>query len=104
MSERRCTKCGLLKAPDDFAIRDRETGRRQSWCRTCYAAYRRNYYQLNRIRVIAHVLETRAVLTLENQLRAYQYLASHPCIDCGEQDVVVLESITCGISIVTSRT
>ena len=60
-------------------------------CKPCYVEYKRLWYLRNRDQHLAHVKEMRAISSEENQLRMWQYLASHPCVDCGERDPVVLQ-------------
>lgn len=36
--ERICTKCGLPKNLEEFYVKDKRTGRRYSWCKTCHTA------------------------------------------------------------------
>ena len=67
-----------------------ERGIRQSWCKPCYVEYKRVWYVENREKHIAHVRMLRDQHSAENQLRMWQYLAAHPCVDCGERDPVVL--------------
>jgi len=86
-----CQRCGAEKQDQDFQIRRALTGERQPWCRDCAAAYKRDWYVLNRERHIAHVKASRQDLTARNRERAYGFLARHPCVDCGETELVVLE-------------
>jgi len=88
---RLCIKCHLMKPITDFVFINRALGRRQSWCRPCDAQYKREWYAKNRERHIANVLEDRARLRAASQTLMWAYLASHPCVDCGETDPVVLE-------------
>jgi hypothetical protein len=63
----------------------------QTWCRDCFAAYGREYYQKNRDAQKARLLRNVAATRSENRRRIIEYLATHPCVDCGETDIVVLE-------------
>ena len=83
--------CGACKPVEQFAFADMVKGTRQDHCRTCHAAYRRAHYLANRPdyirRAIAQVDGRRA----ENRRQVFSYLEAHPCVDCGESDVLVLE-------------
>jgi hypothetical protein len=86
-----CTRCGTTKPLDAFAFRDRKRARRRSWCRECVAEYQRLHYLRTRGRRDSadsrHGYGRRRALK-EGVLR---YLREHPCVDCGERDIVVLE-------------
>jgi len=87
----RCSMCRQYKPLEQFAFANLKTGRRQDHCRSCHAIYRRAHYLANRDdyvqRAIAQVNGRRAV----NRREIYAYLRDHPCVDCGESDVLVLE-------------
>jgi hypothetical protein len=61
----------------------------QSWCRDCFAGanarnYRRNH-EREKTRLLRQVKERRAQV----RQKIIEYLAGHPCVDCGETDIVV---------------
>ncbi len=88
---RRCSRCRLDRPLHDFAFSDRQVGTRQSFCRACHAAYRRDHYARNRADYIAWA-ERQGKLKYETQTALIdQYLREHPCIDCGEKNIVLLE-------------
>ena len=86
-----CTGCGRARDLSEFAFRDLASGRRRTDCKDCSRRYHRAHYARNkpyyseqaRIRHPRHRAELRA--------RLLAYLAAHPCIDCGEADVRVLD-------------
>lgn len=88
---RRCFMCRQLKPLEDFAFRDEVTGRRQSHCRRCHAAYRRAHYEHNRDDYIRREVARIRTYREENRVHLREYLARHPCIGCSEADPVVLE-------------
>jgi hypothetical protein len=88
---RACTKCGETKPLDAFPPIRRGEPELQSWCRECFAAanarnYRKNH-EREKARLVRQVAERRA----EIQGLIVAYLREHPCVDCGETDIVVLE-------------
>jgi hypothetical protein len=87
-----CTRCGKSKPLDQFPpIRRSEPEKLQFWCRACFAeANTRNYWN-NHEREKARVLLQTTRKREENRRRAIEYLAAHPCVDCGEKDIVVLQ-------------
>ena len=91
METKVCGKCGIEKASDEFGFRYPKLGIRHSWCKDCFVEYKRLWYSQNRERHLARVKSATAVTLGENQLRVWQYLALHPCVDCGETDPVVLQ-------------
>lgn len=91
---KRCSKCGEAKSCDSFGF----TGRRESrprklhsWCRACLAAARRGQPYLptpeQRVMKNANWRERREA----GNVRVAEYLKAHPCVDCGESDIRVLE-------------
>src|SRR5439155_20366286 len=88
---RACTKCGELKPLEAFPPVRRGEPELQSWCRDCFAAYGREYYRKNRDAQKSRLLRNVAATRAENRRRIIEYLATHPCVDCGETDIIVLE-------------
>ena len=88
---RECGRCHELKPLEQFNWRRRERGQRDNMCRPCRAAYKREHYLRNKQRYIdqAQVNKRRARREKTEQLLAY--FVTHPCIDCGERDPLVLE-------------
>jgi hypothetical protein len=88
---RRCIWCELIRPVSAFAFRSKATGTRQSHCRACHAAYRRSHYQRNKPEYIAREVDRIRRRRTENRRLVCAYLRSHPCVDCGERDIVTLQ-------------
>lgn len=90
MSESKiCNKCGLDKPTTEFPIRVGNT--RRGTCRDCrrpvaIRCYYKHHGDNLRKRRESHYKTRQNHLTL-----IYQYLSTHPCIDCGEPDPMFLE-------------
>jgi hypothetical protein len=87
----RCGRCGELKPVEEFAWRRKEKGQRHNYCRPCHADYHREHYLANRERYIAQAAAQKQALRLERTRYLIEYFKTHPCVDCGETDPVVLE-------------
>ncbi|HEX6364872.1 MAG TPA: hypothetical protein VF000_01890 [Agromyces sp.] len=86
-----CSTCSQRMELSEFNVRAASPDGRQSVCRRCNAVRSRRYYAENlekhRKAVAAQVAKTRAA-HLE---RIGDYLLEHPCVDCGEADIRVLD-------------
>jgi hypothetical protein len=91
MRMKTCTRCGKTKPLDQFPPRLRGKPRLQSWCRACFAANNARYYAEHRDVQKARLLGNTARRRNENRRKAAEYLLAHPCVDCGETDLVVLD-------------
>ena len=88
---RRCGRCGETKEPDAFAWRRQAKGQRDNYCRTCRAAYKQEHYAANRTRYIDNAQRRKRVVITARVVLLVEFLATHPCVDCGEADPIVLE-------------
>ena len=88
---RQCSRCSELKPEDDFAWRRKKKGERQRFCRACMADYGRHHYQANKPVYKKRALARKHRLARERGEYLLKYFKSHPCVDCGESDPVVLE-------------
>ena len=88
---KRCSRCRLELPLYEFAFSDRQRGTRQSLCRACHAACRREHYQKNREDYIVWAKRQHERKYKEQTAMVDQYLRDHPCVDCGESDIVLLE-------------
>lgn len=85
-----CYVCKLSKELTEFGCNKTRSDGLQSRCKLCDRERGKNYYHANENQQKA------AKERKKRRLEAYQqqvchYLLQHPCVDCGERDIVVLE-------------
>ncbi len=86
-----CTKCNVQKSLDLFSKRKKSKDGHSSWCRECFKVYwEKRYYQNHKHYRNSHN-QSRNKIRKENARKVFEYLAEHPCINCGESDPIVLE-------------
>ena len=83
-----CSKCRLDKPESEFG---KKGSGLQPWCRSCNAIRSRQYYSENKEKHRRVVIERNKKIKKENQQKFLEYLRTHPCVDCGVDDLVVLE-------------
>jgi len=89
---RRCGRCGQIQAVDAFGFRWKSRGVRHTICQGCQAVYRAAYnVRIGPLRLHARIREHTERYRDRNRLFVDAYLRSHPCVDCGEPDIIVLE-------------
>jgi hypothetical protein len=82
-----CCTCKELKPLGAFnLLRSAKDGRQYS-CRECNKAY----HYANWDRHMAQIRRRKKRQVALNRAFVAEYLRSHPCVDCGETDIVVLE-------------
>jgi len=88
---RRCGRCGELKPIGDFAWRRRKRGQRDNMCGPCRSAYGREHYLANRQKYIDAEARRKPSRLVARTKWLVEFFRSHPCVDCGETDPLVLE-------------
>jgi hypothetical protein len=88
---RKCYRCCELKPEADFSWRRKAKGQRDSFCRPCRSAYGKEHYEKNRRRYIEQAGKVKRRVALERTRYLIEFFKTHPCVDCGELDPVVLE-------------
>jgi hypothetical protein len=87
----KCYRCGELKPVTDFSWRRKAKGQRDTFCRPCRSACGKEHYAANRQRYIDQARAQKQRLARERTEYLIDYFKTHPCVDCGEGDPVVLE-------------
>ena len=90
MITKSCRKCNKRKPLSKFCIDKSRKDGHGYVCKHCYRAYQKErYWSSESIRKQQLILaQKRAV---RNRLFIREYLSSHPCVDCGETDPIVLD-------------
>jgi hypothetical protein len=86
-----CTKCGQDLPLVEFNYKNRQRGKLHNLCRSCSRAYFRSYYAQHRAKYVLRSKHKNAAERHDNQERVLEFLRTHPCVDCGEADPIVLQ-------------
>lgn len=86
-----CTRCGVERPIAEFATRRKAHGTLQSWCRACHREYAASRYARFTSEQRERKNATTRRLKGEARARLWRHLASQRCVDCGEDDVLVLD-------------
>jgi hypothetical protein len=84
---KRCSKCKRELATTEFNKRTAAPDGLQPKCRECSREWHRTNREARNRQIHARQRAIRS--TLFDQLR--EYLLGHPCVDCGQRDLLVLE-------------
>ena len=87
MTEKRCVTCHQLRPLSDFNRRSAAPDGLQQRCRDCCRAW----YAEHRVQHKKNVRARNVSVLGTYRDRLGAYLLAHPCVDCGESDVRVLE-------------
>lgn len=88
---KKCSKCKLEKAENQFNFKNKKLMILQRSCQTCTRQQVKNHYLKNRDYYLSKAKIRNIKLRLSNQKFIYDYLLKNPCIDCGEKDPIVLD-------------
>jgi hypothetical protein len=91
MDSKLCPGCDLILGIDQFNWKNRAKGRRQVRCRDCTKEQVRNHYANNRCYYLKKARIRNDIVLRDQQKQVLEYLSVHPCVDCGESDVVCLD-------------
>jgi len=91
MSLKRCSACRQSKPLADFNRLHSTRDGLQPICRECNKQKAREYYARNREAHIRVIMARKAVQRQIALVAVGDYLLEHPCIDCSEGDVRVLD-------------
>lgn len=86
-----CTKCKQEKEVECFCFKNKNQGTRQSWCRDCRSEQHKKYYPKHALKYKTRAKVLQRKYERRNRTKVLEYLRDHPCIDCGENDVIVLQ-------------
>lgn len=84
-----CIDCKINKELNDFYKRSKSKDGTQARCKDCARNLRKEHYRKDSGKALK--LKAQAEWYIRNRTWIKNYLESHPCVDCGESDIVVLE-------------
>lgn len=88
---KKCSKCKEVKEVTEFGINAARSDGLQSQCKPCRRSTNRTYYEASKETQNPKRRLTKQALIDTNQALMVEYLRSHPCVDCGNGDIRVLE-------------
>jgi hypothetical protein len=87
----KCSKCHVIKLIDCFSWKSKARKKRSTICKECQQKYAKEHYQRNKaIYKTRSFKRTQVCRDLARHFLA-EYLSTHPCVDCGESDIRVLD-------------
>ena len=86
---KRCAKCTELLDLECFS--QGRNGRIASYCKPCTQIYCRAHYARNAETHNKRRYQNSKRYIARNRTYTVEYLRTHPCVDCGEADILVLE-------------
>jgi hypothetical protein len=89
MTTKLCTKCGIEKDISEFSWSIRGV-KRHSRCKSCHSKEHSEYHQRNKEKMLEYKFDRQVRKREEARAYVINYLLTHPCVDCGEKDPLVL--------------
>lgn len=91
IDKKKCTLCKQIKLLEFFSKRNLSKDGYQNICKECSEKHSKKYYKKNKSAHKKKTKEQRKIILKRNYQFIWDYLLQHPCIDCGNNNPVVLE-------------
>ena len=85
-----CPRCGP-QPRGNFGINNQKKSGLQVLCKSCQSKNTRSWYAENREQQRANIKRNKIANRLIVRRKVAEYLLTHPCVDCGQTDIIVLE-------------
>jgi len=89
--KKKCTRCDEEKPLSEFYWKNKTKGIRQYRCKDCAKGDGSSWYEKNKKTHIEKVFKNNVKYRATTREYLKSYLEKHPCVDCGESDIMVLE-------------
>jgi|SRR3989344_7183110 len=86
-----CSRCKKEKPIEEFNFKIKAKNLHQSHCKECTRFFIKNHYNNNQQYYLRKAQKRNQLVRLKINKHLYQYLSKHPCVDCGESEITVLE-------------
>src|SRR5438128_424151 len=88
---KKCPRCQEFKALSEFGNNRTRPDGLQVQCRPCLKQIQHDWYQRHKTVHYKNILQRRRAKSAEILEHIGDYFKTHPCVDCGESDPVVLD-------------
>lgn len=88
---KKCITCGKLRDKSEYSWRNKSLNRKWNTCKYCQRVQRADWYQRNKTKHKATAKKNKKIAIAISKEFIWEYLSSHPCVDCGESNPNVLE-------------
>lgn len=85
-----CSKCQISKPEDEFSWKKKGV-KRASVCKACQRELARSHYNANKQYYKDKSKKNRKNYRDRGKVYLVEYLMNHPCVDCGNDDIEVLQ-------------
>lgn len=87
-----CPGCGQERDAElDFSWKYKDRGIRNTRCRFCQSQVSKQHYKNNKQSYLDRARAREPLVAEDNQRKRAEYLSCHPCVDCGEADIRMLD-------------
>lgn len=86
-----CTRCGRRRSLKLFNRHKSRKDGYNPWCKSCNEEYLRRYFRINGSRMRSQVSLSKQKRREVLQTNLIEYLIDHPCSDCGETNIILLD-------------
>lgn len=86
-----CSSCGKSKEESSFCLNRTKRDGFQDQCRECHSSFIKKYRATHKVKILSDNRNRVRSIRKETKDKIFEYLSSHPCVDCGESDPVVLQ-------------
>ena len=87
---KQCFICKKSLSFDSFHKRTKSSDGLAHYCKDCARIKGRGYYESSKKTTYSRLARNRKLRSIANRIKLVDYQKTHPCVDCGETDFVVL--------------
>ena len=91
MTQKKCYTCKAIRSVECFNKNKSRKDGLNSICKDCSKTRSKKYYSENKEKHLKVIRKRTDESIKKNQKFVIEYLKNHPCVDCKETDIVVLD-------------
>ncbi len=87
----KCYRCKTIKKQFAFPWKNKRLKLKRKMCKECYREYQKHRYYLRHVHYKKVIYNAKKKRVLDVLIKLFKYFKTHPCVDCGNIDLRVLD-------------